>query len=403
MVKLKVGSLFSGVGGLDLAVEQFFDAETLWHAEFDPAPSKVLARRWPGVPNLGDVTKVDWSEIPKVNIICGGSPCQDISGAGKRAGMTEGTRSNLWVQMREAIAAIRPQVVVWENVGGAYSAHAFSEVESESGLLGEYGPDRPALRALGRVLGDLATLGYDAEWGAVRASDAGAAHHRARVFVIAYAPGFRGERDWASGLEPRHGSTEGRRYETDADTDDSGGAVGTVSAGPEHAPVERDGVEPVTDSVGASCEGDGAVRRETEYPVVACDCAASSDSGGGGGHERGDAAGVSSEGSDGSSLVDGCGSRSRHTQWGIYGPAIHRWEAILGRVAPPPTLPDGRGGAHRLSARFVEFLMGFDDGWVTDPALGLTRNSQLRALGNGVVTAQCVLALRLLWPRVVEQ
>ena len=185
---MRYGSLFSGVGGLDMAIEQVFqDATPAWLAEFDPAPSKVLARRWPGVPNLGDVTKVDWASLEPVDLICGGSPCQDVSQAGRRAGMREGTRSNLWVAMREAVAVLRPKIVVWENVRGAASAYAVSDVESEEGLLGEsYGPDRPALRALGRVLGDLSDLGFDAEWRGVRASDLGACHHRFRIFVVAW-------------------------------------------------------------------------------------------------------------------------------------------------------------------------------------------------------------------------
>lgn len=176
MSTLKIGSLFSGIGGLDLAVEAHFDGRTVWHCEYDPKPSKVLAARWPGVPNLGDITTVDWSTVEPVDIVCGGSPCQDVSAAGPRTGMVDGTRSNLWVQMREAIAYLKPSVVIWENVRGALSAYAFSSVESEPGLLGEYGPDRPALRAAGRVVGDLSSLGYDAIWTTLPASDIGAPH-----------------------------------------------------------------------------------------------------------------------------------------------------------------------------------------------------------------------------------
>jgi len=188
MSKLKVGSLFAGYGGLSLAVEQRFDAELAWYSEFDEAPSKVMAHHWPDVPNLGDITKTDWSQVPPVDIIDGGSPCQDLSAAGRRAGMTEGTRSNLWANMREAIAILKPRYVVWENVRGAYSATAISDADREmehgTRLLGG-GEHRPALRALGRVLGDLSDLGFDAEWRGVRASDVGAPHQRFRVFVVA--------------------------------------------------------------------------------------------------------------------------------------------------------------------------------------------------------------------------
>lgn len=181
-----LGSICTGYGGLDLAVEHVMDATTVWVSDIDPGANSVLAARFPDAPNLGDISQVDWAAIPPVDILTGGTPCQDLSSAGKRLGMTEGTRSNLWASMREAIATIRPRYVVWENVRGAFSAYAYSEVELEPGLLGEpYGPARPALRALGRVLGDLAELGYDASWTTVAAADIGAPHRRERVFVVA--------------------------------------------------------------------------------------------------------------------------------------------------------------------------------------------------------------------------
>lgn len=103
-------------GGLDIAAAQLFDATVAWHVEYDTAPSKILAHHWPDVPNYGDVTKVDWTAVEPVDILTGGSPCQDLSAAGKRAGMTEGTRSNLWVNMCHAIDQLRPRYVLWENV-----------------------------------------------------------------------------------------------------------------------------------------------------------------------------------------------------------------------------------------------------------------------------------------------
>lgn len=185
---MRAGELFAGYGGLAMSVSEVFGATTEWVAEFDPDASKVLEQRFPGVPNLGDVTTVDWSRVPPVDVIAGGVPCQDLSLAGRRAGMTEGTRSNLWEAMREAVAAIRPEWVVFENVGGALSATAQSNMEQGEGCVGGTG-DGPYLRALGRVLGDLASLGFDAEWRTLRASDVGACHGRARVFVLAHAQG----------------------------------------------------------------------------------------------------------------------------------------------------------------------------------------------------------------------
>ena len=110
---LTIGSLFSGYLGLDLGVRSVFpDAREAWVSDIDKGANKILAHRAPGVPNLGDITTVDWATVEPVDIITGGSPCQDLSHAGRRAGMTEGTRSNLWVAMREAIATIRPRGAV---------------------------------------------------------------------------------------------------------------------------------------------------------------------------------------------------------------------------------------------------------------------------------------------------
>jgi site-specific DNA-cytosine methylase len=186
---VKLGGLCFGYGGLDMAVQQVIPAaELAWYSEIDKGANKIAAHRFPGVPNVGDMTKVDWSTVEPVDILTGGTPCQDLSHAGKRAGMTEGTRSNLWVAMREAIATLRPSLVVWENVRGAYSAEADSDLGSRPGLLDSVRrrPGEPVLRALARVLGDLSSLGYDARWHGLRAADVGAPHGRFRVFVVAY-------------------------------------------------------------------------------------------------------------------------------------------------------------------------------------------------------------------------
>ena len=92
---LRIGALFAGYGGLDIAVESVLDSRVSWVAEFDDGPSRILAHRYPHAPNLRDVTQVDWSAVEPVDIITGGSPCQDLSHAGKRAGMKDGTRSGL--------------------------------------------------------------------------------------------------------------------------------------------------------------------------------------------------------------------------------------------------------------------------------------------------------------------
>ena len=177
---MKIGSLCTGIGGLDLAVERLFDAELEWYCEVEKAPAQIMKAHYPTVRNYGDITSIAWDCLPPVDILTGGTPCQDVSIAGKRAGMTEGTRSNLWTNMRDAINIIRPQFVVWENVKAVKSAKAFSEsdLESDDGQMGN-------LKALGRILGDLAELGYDAEWTTLRALDIGAPHWRPRVFLLA--------------------------------------------------------------------------------------------------------------------------------------------------------------------------------------------------------------------------
>jgi len=121
---LRVGSLFSGYGGLDLAVEHVFNAENIWFSEVDKAVAGVFAHHWPDAPNLGDITTIDWHTVPPVDILCGGFPCQDVSTVGKQAGLAPDTRSGLWSHMATAIEALQPKLVVIENVRGLLSAPA---------------------------------------------------------------------------------------------------------------------------------------------------------------------------------------------------------------------------------------------------------------------------------------
>ena len=371
--QLTVGELFAGYGGLGMAVEAAFDARLSWYAEFEDAPSKILAHHYPDLTNYGDVTAVDWATVPPVDIISGGSPCQDVSLAGRRAGMTEGTRSNLWGAMRTAIETIRPKYVVWENVRGALSARATSasDMEPETGLLGE-GPGNN-LRALGRVLGDLADLGYDTQWCGLRASDVGAPHQRFRVFILATRRtpadpdddrrGDHGTRGRAAEL-----ATAARRGGTVQDTLRSRSGWRSTQPGPtgsDHA------------SLGSGARGGraGSATADTGSPAL------------------GEHAGGSPAQEAGAGCGDGPGDHRGEraaTDWGPYAPAIHRWEQLRG-PAPAPTEVTARG-KHRLSPRFVEFMMGLPAGWVT--SIDISRNDQLKALGNGVVPQQAAAALR---------
>lgn len=114
-----IGSLFTGYGGLDMGVAMAADpsARVAWTSDVEPGPCKLAEVRWPDTPNLGDITQINWADVEPVDIICGGSPCQDLSLAGKRAGMATGTRSGLWESMAAAVETIRPRLVVWAIEG----------------------------------------------------------------------------------------------------------------------------------------------------------------------------------------------------------------------------------------------------------------------------------------------
>jgi len=371
-VTLTVGSLFAGYGGIELALASVLDVRPAWFVEFDKAPSKVLAHHWPTVPNHGDVTKVDWSSVEPVDIITGGSPCQDLSHAGKRAGMTEGTRSNLWVAMREAIATIRPRLVVWENVRGAFSAPADSALEPCPGCVGD-GDDGPVLRALGRVLGDLADLGYDCRWYGLRAADVGAAHGRFRVFLFA-TPADARVLGWGEGASDGTGPGATSR------AGQAGRAGGHRVLGVDGEGLTLLPTPQTSDTNGPGEHGTGGPDLRTAVSLLPTPRATDGTKGG-----------PNQRGSSGDLMLP-----SAVQAWGQYAAAIARAEQAIGRPAPPPT-ETGPKGAPRLSPRFVEWLMCLPEGWVTDVA-GLTRNDQLKMLGNGVVPAQCAAALRaFLW------
>ena len=160
---LTVGSLFAGIGGFDLAAE-WMGWRTIWVSEIDPYACKVLAHRFPGAPNLGDITKIEWGTVERPEILCGGFPCQPHSFAGRRLG--SGDVRDLWSEYVRSIRHLRPKYVVAENVAGLLT--------SDGGGF------------FNRVLSDLAALGYDAEWEVFSAAEVGAPHLRERVWVVAY-------------------------------------------------------------------------------------------------------------------------------------------------------------------------------------------------------------------------
>ena len=156
---LTVGSLFSGIGGLDLGLERA-GMRVIWQSEIDPYACRVLQKHWPEVPNHGDIKQIDWDTIERPNVICGGYPCQPFSQAGKRKGETD--PRHLWPWVREAISRLRPDYAILENVRGHLSRGGVS------------------------VIGDLASIGYDAEWRIVSAASVGANHRRDRIIIVAY-------------------------------------------------------------------------------------------------------------------------------------------------------------------------------------------------------------------------
>lgn len=281
---LKLASICSGYGGLDLSVERHFNnkgyqVETAWFVEKDKKCSQVLNHHWPEVPNYGDVTTINWDTVEKPDILVAGYPCQPFSQAGKRLG--EKDERSIFEHIAEGIATLRPKWVILENVQGHLSLGGTS------------------------VTSKVASLGYDANWGIVRASDAGAPHRRARWFFFATDP---------SGQ--RHGQREN------------------------HTEMER---------TTSQMESQTQQQRPRQKP-----------------------------------------QHRTPKNYGEYEHAIKRWEQL---TRPAPDQLFDENGTNPL---FVEWMMGLPEGWVTGH--GLTRNAELKMLGNGVVVQQGELALKLLDP-----
>jgi DNA (cytosine-5)-methyltransferase 1 len=176
---LTVGSLFSGIGGLDLGLERA-GLKVIWQSEIDPYCNKVLKKHWPKVLNHGNIKDIDWGTVERPNVICGGYPCQPFSGAGKRLG-TDDPR-HLWPWVRTAISEIRPDYAILENVRGHVTMGGTA------------------------VIGDLADIGYDAQWRVVSAAGMGAPHRRDRLIIVAYPTQLHGDvfnNYPTSGMEPR--------------------------------------------------------------------------------------------------------------------------------------------------------------------------------------------------------
>jgi DNA (cytosine-5)-methyltransferase 1 len=363
-----------------MGVQLALSGSVAWHVEYDPDPSRILAHHWPAVPNLGDLKKIDWRKVlhlyGPIDILTAGYPCQPFSHAGTRKGADD--PRHLWPDVARAISALRPRLVVLENVRGHVSL------------------------GLDAVVGDLSGLGYDAQWDVVRASDVGAPHGRARIFIVAQPnSGERGE--WAGPWLAR--SPDG-------------------GPGPAHGdllPTPR-----TSDTNGAGQHGDGGLDLRTavsllptpavndmgegKTPAARDAWTAAMQERHGNGNGPGKSLAIEAqrllptpkatnnenrpiERFDTDQRKNFYGLMQDPERWGQYADAIARWEALT-RPAPPPTQPS-RKGTPQLSPLFSEWLMGLPAGHVTDVP-GLSRNAQLKALGNGVVPQQAALAVRML-------
>jgi DNA (cytosine-5)-methyltransferase 1 len=347
MTKLRIGSLFSGYGGLDLAVMKSLDAEVAWHCEWEAAPSKILDKHFPGVPNYRDVTQVDWASIEPVDILTGGFPCQDLSLAGKRAGLKDGTRSGLWSEFAHAIDVIRPRLVVIENVRGLLSATAHSDVEQCSWCMGEGG---------GNLFCEHLEL-FSETWPTSGLMRDG------RVYAL---------------------PTQGRLT---SDSESSLLPTPTVFHMTMHdEPIDYFLEREAKSSTGQIGKSLGvALRMELLRTPAASEAER--------GHQPPDVA----RARGGQVTLSG---QASFDDWNKFGPAIEHWEKTTGLSAPEPTLPDGRDGNERLNPAFAEWMMGLPRGWIT--GCGLSRKDELKACGNGVVPAQAELALSILLTDIKE-
>lgn len=309
---MKIGSLCTGYGGLDMAVESYFNTEMVWCAEIDKYASALIEQRF-NKPNLGDIKQIDWANVEPIDILTAGYPCQPFSHAGQRKG-TEDER-HIWPYIIKAISILRPRIVVLENVRGHLSL-GFKE-----------------------VLKDLAENGYDARWQIVRASDVGAPHQRARLFIVAYP------------------SSEGLQRPRNETNDITNGIIANSNsdAREESRRTDRE----------ISAEGAG-FQRGQNVGQARCE--------------------------HGCSCKINCDTDNQHKSYDgqmqeLGSRFVSRREMSLQTI--PPTLVDGK-----LNAKFVEYMMGLPEGWVTD--LDLSRSQQLKMLGNGVVPQQAHYALELL-------
>jgi DNA (cytosine-5)-methyltransferase 1 len=337
--QLTVGSLFSGIGGLDLGLERA-GMRVIWQSEIDPYASRVLNKHWPEVPNYGDIKKIQWEQIQRPDVLCGGYPCQPFSTAGKRRG--EEDPRHLWPWVREAISRLRPRYAILENVRGHLSMGGLS------------------------VIGELATLGYDAEWRIVSAASVGANHRRDRIVIVAYPNSERLERERAEQptARPTRSGENSREVVANANNERRQGRTGESEPEPN----------------GRSVNEPEQWGRTTNDPRVSSDAPnvanASSVGGNGGGHSE--HSGPDSERQEMGSEIGASGSNVANASSGN------------GGNEEPHGLREVYRQATELREPFsTSRTLGY--WWQTEPDVGRVANGvparvdRLRGLGNAVV------------------
>lgn len=330
---MRIGSLFSGIGGIELGLERAGVGHTVWQCEQDTAAQAVLRTRWPGVPVYDDVRAIGAANVQPVDVLCGGFPCQDISVAGSGAGLS-GARSGLWFEYLRLIRELRPRYVVAENVAALVT------------------------RGLDVVLGGLAKSGYDALWLPLRASDVGAPHRRERIFIVAWRVA---DSDSKRALG-QPDSPERREVER-APADGAGGGVG-------HA--DRSGLEGRSllkcersdQWIAREASAENMADSESERQFSRLPCRATK--------EEPWTYGARAD-------VD------RTHEWPPAPNDANGWASYAARH--PGRAPAVRG---QLNPGFVESIMGFPDGWTDVEFSGrrTKRAERLKMLGNSVVP-QC--------------
>lgn len=327
MDEISCGSLCTGTGALDAAISSLTGARLAWTAETDPAASRVIAARLPGVPNHGSIREAPWHQFEGVDVLCGGIPCQPSSVLGPMRGISDDRW--LWPEVAKGIRRlpVQPALVVIENV---------------TGLLSVSGG-----QAMKLILQDLDVLGYTTAHCTYAASDAGAAHARKRLFIVAARP--RARDILLSAL---------RTGESLAEEVAALPPVTGMSLLP--TPVARDD--------GKTPEAHMAMKRRMP----------------GGPRNT-----ITSLGVLARNGMRQPGDEDGHR----YDAAIARCEKAWGVPAPCPV--ESYGGGTRLAPRFAEWMMGLEPGWVTGVS-GISRQEHLRIIGNGVVRRQAQFAFMAL-------